>query len=120
MISSETSYKLNGVVIKKPTSFKIERYKVTNAQRLANGNMAADVLARKRKFQLNYAAIMGDELDNILDIIWDNDDYFFDFSYVYNGEEQSAKVYPGSIPSDLHRADGKWVWKNVNISLIEQ
>lgn len=114
------AYYIEGVRIKNPTTFKIERYKVTNANRLANSDMVADVLGRKRKFFFTYDAITGDELDKILDILWENMDYFFNFTYVENGVTKSAIVYPGAIPSELHNPTGKWVWKGVNFDLIEQ
>lgn len=116
----EDAYALNGVPIKRPSTFKIEKYKVTNATRLANSNMVADVLSRKRKFYFTYTAISSTELDKILDILWENDDYFFTLSYVENGIEKTATVYPGSIPATLHRPEGVWVWKEVSFNLIEQ
>lgn len=119
-MAREDRYTLGGVEIKRPSTFKIEKYKVTNASRLANGDMVADVLSRKRKFYLSYSGISSSDLDKILEVIWENDDYFFNFTYVENGVEKSAIVYPGSIPAELHRPEGNWVWKNVDFSLIEQ
>lgn len=119
-MAREDAYTLNGVAIKRPSTFKIERYKVTNADRLANGDMVADVLNRKRKFYFTYNAISASDLNVILDAVWENNDYFFPFTYVENGVTKYAKVYPGAIPSELHRPEGNWVWKNVTFSLIEQ
>ena len=108
-ITRQDRYTLNGVEIKRPTSFKIERYKVTNATRLANSDMTADV-----------DAITASELNKILDAVWENMDYFFPFTYVENGVTKHATVYPGKIPSELHRPEGNWVWKGVTFQLIEQ
>lgn len=119
-IEREDGYTLAGVEIKRPTSFKIERYKVTNAVRLANSDMTADVLGRKRTFNFTYDAITASELNKILDAVWENMDYFFPFTYVENGVTKSAIVYPGKIPSELHRPEGNWVWKGVSFQLIEQ
>lgn len=119
-MARQDTYTLGGVTIKRPSLFKIEKYKITNANRLANGNMVADVIARKRKFSLTYNVITATELNKILGVIWENDSYFFAFTYVENGVKKSATVYPGSIPADLHRPEGVWVWKNVTIDLIEQ
>ena len=76
-MAREDQYTLNGTPIKRPSTFKIEKYKITNANRLANGDMVADVLSRKRKFYFTYNAISSSELDKILDILWENDEYFF-------------------------------------------
>jgi hypothetical protein len=119
-LDREDAYSLAGTTIKRPSAFKIERYKITNASRLANGNMTADVLARKRTFNLTYNQIKASELNKILDAVWNNMSYFFSFTYVDNGVAQSATVYPGSIPAELYCPIGDWTWKNVSFSLIEQ
>lgn len=116
------NFTVNGKGIKNPSSFKIERYNVTNMERLANAKMVGDLIAKKRKFYFTYEAISGDDLDSILEAIWETDDLFFPLEYTENGISKSATVYVGSIPTDLHKA-GKttnWVWKNVSFDLIEQ
>lgn len=116
----EASYKINGTPIKRPSSFKIERYNVTNLERLANAEMCGDLIAKKRKFLFTYDTIQSTELDAILDLIWETNSVFFDLTYIENNEEKTARVYSGAIPSDLHRTGSKWVWKNVTFSLIEK
>lgn len=111
---------ISGQKIKTPTTFKIERYKITNLDRLASGTAVGDLIAKKRKFYFTYDAIDSDDLDHILDLIWENDDIFYDLEYIENNVKKSAKVYVGSIPQNLHRPGGKWIWKNVSFDLIEQ
>ena len=116
------NFTVNGRTIKNPSSFKIERYNVTNMERLAAARMVGDLIANKRKFYFTYAAISGDDLDNILEAIWETNSLFFPLNYIENGQSKSAIVYVGSIPTELHKA-GKttnWVWKNVTFNLIEQ
>lgn len=115
-----TDFRINGHPIKRPWPFKIERYKVSNLDRLANAEMVGDLIAKKRKFYFTYAAISGRELDAILDIIWETDAMFYTLSYVENNVTKTAKVYPGSIPSELHNTGENWVWKNVTFDLIEK
>ena len=117
-----SNFTVNGRAIKNPSSFKTERYKVTNMERLADAKMVGDLIAKKRKFYFTYDAISGNELDNILGAIWGTNDLFFPLNYTENGVGKSATVYVGSIPTELHKA-GKttnWVWKNVTFNLIEQ
>lgn len=117
-----SNFTVNGRAIKNPSSFKIERYMVTNMERLADAKMVGDLIAKKRKFYFTYDAISGDDLDNILEAIWETNDLFFPLNYTENGVSKSATVYVGSIPTELHKA-GKttnWVWKNVTFNLIEQ
>ncbi len=116
------AFVINGVAVKNPSAFKKERYMVTTMERLANAKMVGDLIAKKRKFYFTYEAITGEELDKILEAIWDSDELFFTLSYPENGEQKTADVYVGSIPADLHRAGktSNWVWKNVTFNLIEQ
>lgn len=117
-----TNFVVNGTSIKNPSSFKIERYNITNMERLADATMVGDLIAKKRKFYFTYDAISGEDLDNILEAIWDSNKLFFQLKYFENGVEKIAQVYVGAIPTELHRA-GKttnWVWKGVTFNLIEQ
>lgn len=114
--------KVDGVTIKNPTEFSIERYNITKAGRVASGKMVMDLVAKKRKFLLRYAAISGKDLNTILSAI-DTNNMFMTFEYVENGVTKTATVYVGHIPSVLHRmaASGDhWYWKDVNFDLIEQ
>lgn len=116
------NFTVNGIAIKNPSKFKIERYNITNMERLADATMVGDLIAKKRKFYFTYDAISGDELDNILEAIWDSTTLFFPLEYLENGVSKTATVYVGSIPTELHRAGRttNWVWKNVTFNLIEK
>lgn len=116
----KTSYKLNGVPIKRPNAFKIERYNVTTMTRIANGDMTGDLVAKKRKFYLTYEAINSTDLNTILDAIWEVPGLFFPFTYIENNIEKTATVYAGSIPTPLHHTGDVWVWKDVSFNLIEK
>ena len=115
------NFTINGRGIKNPSTFKIERYNVTNMERLADATMVGDLIAKKRKFYFTYSAIKAKDLNTILDAIWETDKLFFTLEYLENGQKKSAIVYSGAIPSELHSAkSAEWVWKNVNFNLIEQ
>lgn len=116
----KAEFKINGTLIKRPSKFKIERYNVTNLQRLANASMSGELIAKKRKFYFTYDVITSDELNTILDAIWETNSIFYKLKYVENNQSKSATVYVGSIPTELHRTGGKWVWKNVTFDLIEK
>jgi len=116
------NFQLSGVAIKNPSDFKIERYNVTNMERLADAKMVGDLIAKKRKFYFTYEAISGYDLDKILDLIWETNKLFYELTYIENGTTKTATVYVGSIPTELHRAGRttNWVWRNVTFNLIEQ
>lgn len=112
---------INGITIKSPSTFKIERYNVTTMERLSNADMVGDLVAKKLKFFFTYDAISADDFDNILAAIWDGDELFFTLEYPNRGTQKRATVYVGSIPSDLHHMSNRnAVWKNVTFNLIER
>lgn len=116
------NFTVNGRAIKNPSTFKIERYNVTNMERLADASMVGELIAKKRKFYFTYDAITGEDLDTLLETIWETDTLFFPLEYLENGVSKSATVYVGSIPTELHKAGNttNWVWKNVTFNLIEK
>ena len=116
------NFSIDGRDIKNPSTFRIERYNVTTMERLANADMVGDLIAKKLKFYFTYDAISGEELDNILEAIWESDKLFFPLDYLENGKQKTASVYVGSIPAELHQAGRgpNWVWKNVTFNLIQK
>lgn len=117
------AFVLNGVSIKNPSTFKIERYNVTTMTRLSNASMTGDLIAQKLKFYFTYKSLSAADMDAILEAIWTSEKLFFTLEYPYQGSQHYATVYVGSIPSELHRggtAPSNWVWKNVTFNLIER
>ena len=113
--------KINGITIKNPSTFKVERYNVTTMERLSNATMVGDLVAKKQKFYFTYDAISAEDFDTILTAIWDSPSLFFPFEYTDRGVTKRATVYVGSIPSDLHYMSKRnTVWKNVSFNLIER
>lgn len=115
-------FTINSVAIKNPTTFKIERFNVTNLERLADATMAGDLIAKKLKFYFTYEAISSYDLDVLLEAIWVSSNLFFTLGYVDNGIEKTAQVYVGAIPAELHQAGltTNWVWKGITFNLIQQ
>lgn len=115
------SFVVNGVTIKNPSSFKIERYNVTTMERLSNASMVGDLVAKKLKFYFTYEAITAEEFETILSAIYDTDVLFFTLEYPDRGRVKRASVYVGSIPAELHyMSDKNAVWKNLTFNLIER
>lgn len=115
------TFTINGIAIKNPSAFKIERYNVTTMERLSDASMVGDLVAKKLKFYFTYKVISAEDFDNILHAIWDSDKLFFPFEYEDRGERKVATVYVGSIPSDLqYMSKRNIVWKNVTFNLIER
>lgn len=115
-----TEFKIDATAIKRPSSFRIERFNITTLHRLASAKMVGDLVARKRKFYFTYDQIDSRQMDVILSLLWTPDELFHTLSYVENNVVKTAEVYVGSIPTLLHRTGGLWVWKDVSFDLIEQ
>lgn len=115
------AFTINGIAIKNPSTFKVERYNVTTMSRLSNADMVGDLVAKKLKFYFTYDVISAVDFDRILQAIWDHDTLFFPLEYEDRGEQKRATVYVGSIPSALHyMSSANTVWKNVTFNLIER
>lgn len=113
--------RINGIKVKNPSTFKIERYNVTTMERLSNATMVGDLVAKKRKYYFTYDALTAEELDVILSAIWNSPGLFFPFQYEDRGIPYTTIVYVGSIPSELHYMSNRaTVWKNVTFNLIER
>lgn len=116
----KSSYKINGVTIKRPSDFKTEFYRVTKSNRTASGKMVMDHIARKRKFFLSFSVLSAAELQEILNIIWETTNVFFTFEYIEDNVWKSATCYVGPISKTLLRTGGVWFWKDVTMNFIEQ
>lgn len=120
------AFVINGVTVKNPSTFKIERYNVTNMERLSNADMTGDLIAKKMKFYFTYDTLTAEELDKILEATWNGSKLFYTLQYEDNGTSKRATVYSGSIPAELSKVHGSisnksnWVWKNVTFNLIER
>ena len=111
--------KIDGNVIKNPTSFGIERFKITKSGRLSSGLMTMEIIAKKRKFTFSYDVLGGTDLLLLVGLL-DSETCFFTFTWDELGTESSCTVYPGAIKYDKFRSDGQEYWKNVKFDLIEQ
>ena len=115
------NFVVNGVTIKNPSGFKVERYNVTTMERLSDASMVGDLIAQKQKFYFTYDVITAEEFDEILNAIWNTTSLFFPLTYTDRGVTKTLTVYVGSIPSDLHyMSKANTVWKNVTFNLIER
>ena len=112
-------YTINGNKIKRPHSFDVERYNITEAVRVASGDMQMDLIAKKRKFLLAYDNMSGAEYDYLRSLI-DTNEVFFTFGYVDNGRQEEAVVYAGPIRAKLHRTHMGWYWKDITVNFIER
>ena len=113
---------LNGRSLKTPRGFKMDYYNLTKANRLLNGKMSMELIAVKRKFYLTYEEIDCKTLDPLINLLFYQHEVYFPFTYQDGGNTYTALVYSGDVSKTLHRAEkgnGNWVYKDVEIHLIE-
>jgi len=116
-----SGFKINGVDIKAPTTFKIARYPITKGNRTADGNMHLDLVAWKRKFFFTWDCWSMSDYDKFMGLLVGKKGIFVTLTYPDNGKIYTAKVYPGELPTDVYQVrKGTWIWKDVSFNLIEK
>ena len=109
---------LSSTVVKNPNKIDYAWYNITEAERTADGTMHITLIAKKRKWTLNYTVLTQTEKEAIMDII-DSSSMVFTFK-CYNGTTQeSASVYVGEISGTPWVVSGEWKWKDFQFALIE-
>lgn len=111
--------KLNGVTVATPTSFFIDRFKITKSGRVGSGKMVIELIDKKHKLYFTYDVISGTDLEVLYGILF-SDDNFITATYTENGTEYTKTMYVGPLHAEEYRTQGKWYWKNVTFNLIEQ
>lgn len=111
---------LEGVNIKAPSTFTIQKYNVTKSGRVASGMMTMELVAKKRKFITHYNTINSadkTELESVLD----GSNMFMNFTYEEDGVIKTAKVYVGDLEAAVARnSTGTVYYKDWEFHLIEQ
>lgn len=111
-----------GVTVKTPTEMPIEKYNLTKSGRVASGKMTMELVAQKRKLVCKYNAIREDDLQTILNKIYNPANMFFSVTFDDAGGPVTMTCYAGAIKGEPVRrdVDGVWIWKDVEFALIEQ
>lgn len=118
------AYKINGTVIKPPTqgTFTEKRYNLTKAERIANGDMTLDFIAKKRTWQMKWDAMDSEEFMNIMALI-DTEEMFFEFTFPgIGGNPETYTCYAGAISRTRDRGmtgnNGIEYYKDVQFQII--
>lgn len=112
---------LNGIQIKTPTKQDIGIFRVTsNAKRTASGRMTMELIAIKRRIDLQYELISTQQLKLILDTLASKTFHTYTYPDPQKGENAEIVVYPGDINFSTWQKLNERYWRNVSLSLIEQ
>ena len=108
--------KINGTEIKTPSSFGKEFFNITKGARTADGTMHLDLVAKKRKFTLEWSLIKSADKDQILSLVY-GEDMFVEIEYPEAGGVSTATVYAGAITAEKVNSS---LYRDLTFDLIER
>lgn len=111
---------LDGVQIKTP-HLEVGSFLISKSERMADGTMAMDIIAEKRRLDLHWPLIKDVDLQQILSLLGSKTFHQVTYPDPEHGEDHTITVYRGdtkSVPG--HRIEGTRYYTDVSISLIEQ
>lgn len=111
---------IDGVEIKRPNDLDVNRYKISDLDRVLSGDNEGDYINKKTTFTLTYTAITTPEWYTIVDLLYEQPKMFYTMEIILDNIIRTYTVYPGALPSRLHMTGGEWVWKNISFQLIEK
>lgn len=112
--------KVNGIVIATPDDFRVSINDIVKAERNTNGTMVIDLIATKRKLELNWTYLSSAELAALLASVAE---ILFEVSYPdpQTGAERTGTFYKGDRNSEgLMYKNGSMVWKGLKFNMIER
>lgn len=117
---SKLQIAINGTRIRAPQSYKVSSYRLTKSGRVANGDMTAEIIAKKRKLFLSYPSLSSTDVKQLEDLVGGDTAFFFTVTYTEDGEEKSMIAYAGEFQKTLVREGPVWYWKDVQVNFIEK
>lgn len=113
---------IDGQQIPSPSSLELGKFKLSKGGRTASGLMVMDIIARKRKIELQWSHITDSALKGILDLL--ESKTFYQVTYPdpqgVNGQA-TMEAYSGDVSMGLwHTRGGVRYWQSAKISLIER
>lgn len=113
---------VNGVKFPNPSKMQvtIEDWDASTSERNANGDLMRDRVAVKRKIEVEYSLLTGEQMSLILKA---TEDVFFDVVYFdpqQNGFLTKTMYIGNRAPSFYVLRDGKVMYRDFKFSLIEK
>lgn len=112
---------IDGIQVRTPTSLKVSPFQITKAERNAAGDMVMDIIADKRRLDVEYALIKDTEMKQILDLLGTGPFHAVTYPDPQNGEEHTVTVYRGDIGTQVgQQIAGTRYWQDVSLALIQR
>jgi len=113
--------RINGQTVATPTELKVGVFRISKAERLADGSMAMDIIAVKRRLDCRWEVISASDLQHLLDLLESKTFHTVEYVDPQDGETASITAYVGDVnQAAWQRKNGVRYWRDVSIALIER
>lgn len=106
-------FKINGITVRKPSSFNESDVKLERGGRTANGTLVKDIVAIKKEIDASYSVIKNSHFESIMGIIKDN--HFISLEY----DNYSGEFFVSDISYTLLVGGENKLWADFSFKLIE-
>lgn len=111
---------INNVLIPSPFSMKVGIMDISNAERNAQGTMLIDRIAKKRKIDLSWRDLKGDELAELLQLI-DSVYFFVKYHDPMTNRQETRTFYVGDRNLGMYTYNnGNPIWDDISFNFIEK
>jgi hypothetical protein len=111
---------LDGMQIRTP-QLDVGTFVISKSERMADGTMAMDIIAEKRRLDLTWPLIKDVDLQQILSLLKSKTFHTVTYPDPEHGEDRTITVYRGDAKAAPgHKVEGTRYYTDVSISLIEQ
>lgn len=112
---------INNTQVRTPTELKVATFRISRAERLASGLMSMEIVAVKRRLDLNYSFILETDIKLIMDLLESKVYHTVVYPDSQKGESHTITVYLGDIGQNAgQRIANTRYWRDVSIALIER
>ena len=116
--------RINGIPITpNPSSVERGTFRISNAERTADGTMMLEIIAVKRRVDIGWTYIRDSDYKALLDVI-EQGGPFYQVTYPdpqAPGGERTITAYVGDInDSAWHTIGGQRWWRDVQVAFIER
>lgn len=111
--------KINGIALPAPTKYDVGIQNIVKGGRVTTGEMVFDIIAVKRKIELDLTMLTSDEIKQVLNLV--SSAYF---EVEYQDPQEGVKIgefYSGDRKTTgLMYVNGRMEWKGLAFNVIER
>lgn len=112
--------KVAGTLLPNPAKLEVGEFDISRAERTADGTMAMEIIATKRRIDVEWHMIPDSQLNTILNAVKANRP-FFSVEYPFAGGTTTMTCYLGDRQLGLwHTRNGVRYWESVKMAFVER